>query len=350
MKDVLRNRIVAFLLVVCVCVTTSFAVSTVPAAAKAKPKLSAKSVMIAMGGTKKITLKSGKGSWSIEGNGVARLKSKKKTSVTVVPLRAGDTVVTCKVGKKKLKCKVRVLNNSIGSPMAEEWGALIVGKSQHIDFTPPEDYMLTEAVYDKSKVSVTNIDNESTYNLDLGRVVPSAKIKALKPGKIDVTFVFKNGESTTTDRVSIVAINGFRGKAKAKKTAANYKKWRKQTISTMVSADMTTWQIVHAIGYLISTGKYSLKGGADGKQLWYGGNGTCVSGAKMMHDFMKDLGIKSKIHFAGKMAAGKDIYGFTVFYGSGHKNTWIKLGGKFYELNPQPAMYWPIGIRARSHI
>ena len=118
----------------------------------------------------------------------------------------------------------------------------------------------------------------------------------------------------------------------------------------MVSADMTTWQIVHAIGYLISTGKYSLKGGADGKQLWYGGNGTCVSGAKMMHDFMKDLGIKSKIHFAGKMAAGKDIYGFTVFYGSGHKNTWIKLGGKFYELNPQPAMYWPIGIRARSHI
>ena len=116
----------------------------------------------------------------------------------------------------------------------------------------------------------------------------------------------------------------------------------------MVSADMTTWQIIDAIGTLISTGKYSSKGGATGMQLWYGGNGTCISGATMMDDFMGDLGITSKVHFMGNSGGSTDIYGYGIFYGTQHKNTWIKLGGKRYELNPQPGMAWPIGIVKRK--
>ena len=49
----------------------------------------------------------------------------------------------------------------------------------------------------------------------------------------------------------------------------------------------------------------------------------------------------------GDKANKKDIYGYTIMYMSQHKNTWIKLGGKQYELNPQPGRQWPIGIIAR---
>ena len=110
---------------------------------------------------------------------------------------------------------------------------------------------------------------------------------------------------------------------------------------------MSTWEIIDAIGALISTGKYSTKGGATGMQLWYGGNGTCVSGAKMMNDFMKDLGVSSKIHFMGNKGRSVDIFGYNAMYASQHKNTWVTLGGKRYELNPQPGMMWPLGIVKR---
>ena len=82
-------------------------------------------------------------------------------------------------------------------------------------------------------------------------------------------------------------------------------------------------------------------------QLWYGGNGTCVSGAKMMHDFMNDLGIRSKVHFAGKDKGPKDIYGNYMQYNKGHKNIYITMGGKTYEVNPQPGVPWPLGTVAR---
>ena len=110
---------------------------------------------------------------------------------------------------------------------------------------------------------------------------------------------------------------------------------------------MSTWEIIDAVGTLISTGRYSMKGGATGLQLWYGGNGTCVSGAKMMNDFMKDLGVKCMVHFAGNDAFPVDIYGYNVGYGSGHKNVRVTLGGKRYELNPQPGIPWPLGTVRR---
>ena len=98
---------------------------------------------------------------------------------------------------------------------------------------------------------------------------------------------------------------------------------------------------------LISSGKYGTKGGVSAKQLWYGGNGTCVSGALMMDDFMKDLGINSKVKFMGNKGGSVDIYGYSIMYMSQHKNTWIRLGGKRYELNAQPGGMWPIGTVKR---
>ena len=115
----------------------------------------------------------------------------------------------------------------------------------------------------------------------------------------------------------------------------------------MASEDMSTWEIIDAIGKLIASGKYSNKGGVSGIQLWYGGNGTCISGAKMMDDFMSDLGISCKVHFAGKDTGPTDIFGNRIFYNSQHKNVRITLKGKKYELNPQPEFPWPIGTVKR---
>ena len=70
----------------------------------------------------------------------------------------------------------------------------------------------------------------------------------------------------------------------------------------------------------------------------------------MMQDFMNDLGIANKVKFMGKAKSGADVFGYTISYASQHKNTWIKLGGKVYELNPQPGFPWPIGTRKRSKL
>mgnify|MGYP007038252822 CR=1 FL=1 len=62
---------------------------------------------------------------------------------------------------------------------------------------------------------------------------------------------------------------------------------------------------------------------------------------------MNDLGIKSKVHFAGKDKGPKDIYGNYMQYNKGHKNIYITMGGKTYEVNPQPGVPWPLGTVAR---
>ena len=67
----------------------------------------------------------------------------------------------------------------------------------------------------------------------------------------------------------------------------------------------------------------------------------------MMNDFMKDLGVNCKVHFAGDDIWPTDIFGWNVGYGFEHKNNRIKLGGKRYELNPQPQMPWPAGTVRR---
>lgn len=334
----LSVRFMTMLLACCVVLTGLAPVVTQTAEAKSSPKLSSKSIILVKGGSKKISLKSGKGSWTIQGNGVAKLTSKKKKSVTVVPLKPGDTVVTCKVGKKKLKCKVKVLNNRIGNPKEENLVYLLEGKSASFSIDIPEG----EAVR-----NVTSSNGNALVSYSVTGSELNIKINPKKAGRFNLVI---QPESSPAESTRMYVIKNFRGKTKAKKNKTNYNKWRRQFLLSTAGTDMSTWEIIHAAGYLISTGKYSLKGGATGMQLWYGSNGTCVSGAKMMSDFMKDVGVKNKIRFAGKMKGPVDIYGANIMYGSQHKNVRIKLDGKYYELNPQPGFPWPYGIVKRSSL
>lgn len=339
-----KRKIISSVLAVFMCFSTIMPITTIPAEAKAAPKLSAKSVTIAKGGKQTIKLKNGKGTWTIKGNGVAKIKSKSKTSVTLTPLKAGKTTLTCKVGKKKLNCNIKVLNNKIGGVEDMYYPAIIVGKSLTKSYTLPEGVSYKDNSYNKK---IGKLTVKTKPNADTGETKVTLTVKALKPGRFSFDIYYLNEGNLEKETVKFVFINGFRGKSKAKKTDKNYNAWRRKTISTMVKADMSTWEIINAIGCLISSGKYSSKGGATGKQLWYGGNGTCVSGAKMMDDFMKDIGISSKIHFMGNKFGAVDIYGYNIMYMSQHKNTWVSLGGKRYELNPQPGWMWPMGTVKR---
>lgn len=339
----LRKAVSSILLVV-MFAAFGFVLPTVSVEAKAAPKLSASAVTVAYGGKQTIKLSSGKGTWSVDGDGVIKIKKQTKTQITVAPVKKGTATITCKVGKKKLQCKVKVLNNKVGNIESDFQHAAVVGESFGFEYSLPKGVSLEGTEYDKTAGRVTC---KTSLDEKTGKTAVKIKIKALKPGRFTLKINYLNGTEPEADVVSYVFINGFRGKAKAGKTTANYRKWRKKTISSMVSADMSTWEIIDAIGRLISTGKYSSSGGATGIQLWYGGNGTCISGAKMMDDFMSDLGVSCKVHFAGNDKSPTDIYGYSIFYASQHRNVRVTLGGKKYELNPQPEVPWPIGTVKR---
>ena len=77
----------------------------------ATPKLSAKKLTIKVGKTAALKVKktSKKAKWSIvSGKKNIRLTAKKKTSVKVKAVKAGKAKISCKIGKKKLVCKVTV--------------------------------------------------------------------------------------------------------------------------------------------------------------------------------------------------------------------------------------------------
>ena len=77
----------------------------------ATPKLSAKKLTIKVGKTAALKVKksSKKAKWSIvSGKKNIRLTAKKKTSVKVKAVKAGKAKISCKIGKKKLFCKVTV--------------------------------------------------------------------------------------------------------------------------------------------------------------------------------------------------------------------------------------------------
>ena len=77
----------------------------------ATPKLSTKKLTIKVGKTAALKVKktSKKAKWSIvSGKKNIRLTAKKKTSVKVKAVKAGKAKISCKIGKKKLFCKVTV--------------------------------------------------------------------------------------------------------------------------------------------------------------------------------------------------------------------------------------------------
>ena len=77
----------------------------------ATPKLSTKKLTMKVGKTAALKVKktSKKAKWSIvSGKKNIRLTAKKKTSVKVKAVKAGKAKISCKIGKKKLVCKVTV--------------------------------------------------------------------------------------------------------------------------------------------------------------------------------------------------------------------------------------------------
>ena len=77
----------------------------------ATPQLSAKKLTMKVGKTAVLKVKktSKKAKWSIvSGKKNIRLTAKKKTSVKVKAVKAGKAKISCKIGKKKLVCKVTV--------------------------------------------------------------------------------------------------------------------------------------------------------------------------------------------------------------------------------------------------
>ncbi len=84
-----------------------------------KIKLSAKKVTVNVGKTKKISVKNTKKQvkWSVKkGKKYVSLTKKKKTSVTIKGKKKGTAVVTAKIGKKKLNCKVTVKKTAKKNP------------------------------------------------------------------------------------------------------------------------------------------------------------------------------------------------------------------------------------------
>lgn len=86
-------------------------VTSTPAEAKSKIKLSSKSISLNGGASKTITLKGTKKKvkWTIvSGKKNIKLKNKKKTSVKIVGVKRGTAKVQAKLGKKKYICRVTV--------------------------------------------------------------------------------------------------------------------------------------------------------------------------------------------------------------------------------------------------
>ena len=114
-------------------VNVSAAKKTKKAAKKTKAKLSKKKASITAGGTLTLKVKKAgkKVKWSIKNKKVAKIKStsgKKKDRATIQGLKKGSTVVVAKVGKVKLKCKLKVKANAIKSVSVDklDYSALTV--------------------------------------------------------------------------------------------------------------------------------------------------------------------------------------------------------------------------------
>ena len=104
----MRTKNIAMILTL---VLTAGLCQTAAPSQAATPKLSAKKLTMKVGKTAVLKVKktSKKAKWSIvSGKKNIRLTAKKRTSVKVKAVKAGKAKISCKIGKKKLICKVTV--------------------------------------------------------------------------------------------------------------------------------------------------------------------------------------------------------------------------------------------------
>ena len=160
-------------------VNVSAAKKTKKAAKKTKAKLSKKKASITAGGT--LTLKVKKASkkvkWSIKNKKVAKIKStsgKKKDRATIQGLKKGSTVVVAKVGKVKLKCKLKVKANAIKSVSVDklDYSALTVKFTKKTSLNASAVKVAIKAYKSGSynlnpKVEALSTKDQKTYRLYL---------------------------------------------------------------------------------------------------------------------------------------------------------------------------------------
>lgn len=283
--------------------------------------LSSKKITLAYGARKVIKVKgsSKKAAWSISNKEVAVLTSKKAHSAAVVPKHAGSTVVTCKVGGKTLTCKVTVLNSAwetsadeiskIGFAFPKKKNSVLVCK-EGVHFQ-----------YNKSIIRVVTAKNDWA-STDRDTFPVDVLVIGKKTGTTTLRLSWSNGDSYS---MKIISVPGMRKSGSSSKKA--YRSWRKKFIKTVLQKDVSTYQFINALCGIIGCQHYGYKGNGTGYDLWKTGYATCVGGARMVCDFMTDLGIPNKFHFAGKDSP---------LYGKQHYNCHIKINGKKHVIDAQP--------------
>ena len=350
--------------------------------AKAAPKLSSTSIMLVAGGQKTINLTGGKGSWSIDDESIAAIKSSSETSIVITPVHSGTTKLNCNVNNKTLTCRINVLNNEIGSPSdlagpddqraymykgksitmywedisnssSNEAAATLCGISSsegdNISLIPENDEDYADDDFDYDDENEDNYDDDPIISVGhdpnfFKRIDKNGttNYKAIRTGKTTLEFVFQSGREQS---YPVCIINPLRGKTKVKNTAANYRKWRNKWIKDYMTPETTTWELIEGIGYLGESGRYRQgKKKMTPQYYWYTGNGTCASGARLFTDFLTTVGVSSKVHNAANDLGGEDMWGYNVMYMSDHKTAQVKLGGKKYTINSQPQNMWPVGL------
>lgn len=110
-KNIIRTSATA--LVFCL-LATAFPVTNVDA--KAKPKLNKKKITVLVGSTKKLKIKNVRGkkvTWKTSNKKVATVKKAGKYAAVIKGKKSGKAIITAKIGKKKIKCRVNVKDGKI---------------------------------------------------------------------------------------------------------------------------------------------------------------------------------------------------------------------------------------------
>ncbi|MCR5587903.1 MAG: Ig domain-containing protein [Lachnospiraceae bacterium] len=200
MRKGLMKRALSFTLALAMVVTGSAIGGTVDnntASAKKKKtvKLSKKKLTVYTGKTSKLTVKNAnkKVKWSTSNKKVLKIKKttgKKKCTAVLLGVKKGSAVVTAKVGKKKLKCKVTVkkyvsnVKSVATDPLDRSCLVVTLKKAAGINTAD-------------IKISTKNY-KEGTYNTNLS-------VKALTSTDQITYRVYTNGYIYTGDYVKFVA-------------------------------------------------------------------------------------------------------------------------------------------------
>lgn len=162
---------------------------------KSGAKLSKSKVSVIAGSTTTLKVKKAKKKvkWSTSNKKVVKItktSGKKKENATVQGLKKGSAVVTAKVGKQKLKCKVKVQANNIKSVSVDklDYSALTVKFTKKTPLNVGDVKVAVKAYKSGSynlnpKVEALSTKDQKTYRLYLTSSVPLNAFVQVKVGK-----------------------------------------------------------------------------------------------------------------------------------------------------------------------